>query len=190
MPQNFSRDAQPLSMGVFGRPFECPSCGLSVEHRWTQIHGIDGFGFFEASRCSACGHNMLWRTWFTPTLKYVGEVVYPRAGGGPPPPLRLSRVAQADYNEARAIADASPRAAAALLRLVVSRVCAELASTRPAKGGDGVALADTLVEAKLLGSEAVAPGVLHGGDDANSVAMLFEAVHGLCAMGRPAANAD
>jgi len=46
-----------------------------------------------------------------------------------------------------------------------------------------------LVEAELLGSEAVAPDVLHSGDDANSVAMLFEAVHGLCAMRYPVANA-
>jgi len=76
-----------------------------------------------------------------------------------------------------------------LLRLVVSRVCAELSSARPAKGGDVATLADTLVEAKLPGNEAVAPGALHSGDDAKSVTMLFEAVHGLCAMRHPVANA-
>ena len=53
-------------------------------------------------------------------------MVYPRNPLGPSPTDGMPDDVLADYQEARVIADASPRAAAALLRLAVQKLCKHL----------------------------------------------------------------
>jgi len=53
-------------------------------------------------------------------------MVYPASPLGPSPIDGMPEVIRTDYEEARSIAEASPRAAAALLRLAVQKLCKHL----------------------------------------------------------------
>jgi len=95
------------------KSFVCSRCGVLAYHNWTVLECrqmVPLEGIWLASRCLNCGAN---------TITIDGNTVYPSGLTGPiPVPDMPSRV-RAIYEEARAIASASPRAAAALLRVAV-----------------------------------------------------------------------
>lgn len=114
------------------------------------------------------------------------ELVYPILGFGPEPSIHLTAEALSDYEEARAVANASPRAAAALLRLAVQRLCAAIV-------GDGRKLSDAIAElrrrglpdevckaldaVRVIGNNAVHPGELDFRDNPQVVESLFRLVN-------------
>ncbi len=89
---------------------------------------------------------------------------------------------RADYEEANTIANASPRGAAALLRLAIQKLCKHLG--KPGKNinqdiADLVAnglppkVQQALDSVRVIGNEAVHPGTIDLRDDRNTVAQLF-----------------
>jgi hypothetical protein len=102
----------------------------------------------------------------------------------PHPDLYLD--ARDDYEEARSIANSSPRGAAALLRLVIQKVCKQLGESRKdinadignlvAKGlPQGVQKALDVV--RVVGNNAVHPGQIDLRDNPSIAAKLFELVN-------------
>jgi len=61
-----------------------------------------------------------------PTVWHGEEMLYPLAGGVEPPNTDLAADIQNDYREAASVVGRSPRAAAALLRLCVQKLCKQL----------------------------------------------------------------
>ncbi len=113
-------------------------------------------------------------------------MIFPEGVGTTPPNVDLADKIKEDYNEARSIVFRSPRGAAALLRLCVQRVCQQLGL----KGNDLNDDIATLVKrglpadvqkaldiVRVIGNNAVHPGLLDLKDDIDTASRLFELVN-------------
>jgi len=93
-----------------------------------------------------------------------------------------------DYEEARSIVDLSPRAAAALLRLGIQKLCAYLGESGKnlnhdirnlvAKGLDPV-VQQSLDIVRVIGNESVHPGTIDLNDDRETALRLFDLVNAI-----------
>jgi hypothetical protein len=111
--------------------FTCPLCHVYARFLWSQtiFSGQEVMNTYLMGRCSHCNQLTFWRhisiggkgapgTWF---------MVYPsQTKKGPAPHSATPTEIAKDYEEARSIAAQSARGAAALLRLIVQKLCAEL----------------------------------------------------------------
>ena len=121
-----------------------------------------------------------------PSIWLHDRLIYPQALNAPLPNGDLSADVLRDYEEARQILDLSPRGASALLRLAIEKICIELG----AEGEDinsqiaslvGKGLSDPVQKAldavRVVGNEAVHPGVLDLKDDRDTATHLFHLVN-------------
>lgn len=164
--------------------FTCPLCGVysaqrnySVADRTmagaSQYVGED---WLSTSVCQHCGDATVWR----------GRVmIFPYVSSAPLPNEDMPEDVKADYQEASSIAAASPKAAAALLRLAVQKLCVHL-------GGNGKNINDDIKHlvqdglpgkiqkaldiVRVVGNNAVHPGQISI-DTAEDVAQLFTLVN-------------
>lgn len=130
------------------------------------------------SQCQSCSGIAFW---------VAGTMVYPRENTAPTPNPDLPDECRADYDEAAAIMGASPRGAAALLRLAIQKLCKHL-------GGKGENINEDikfLVKEKglpeparhaldairVVGNNAVHPGEMNIDDTPDVVARLFAALN-------------
>ncbi|AVC43234.1 hypothetical protein AL520_30335 [Achromobacter xylosoxidans] len=113
-------------------------------------------------------------------------MLYPAAWPAPLPHADMPELCRSDFHEARAVVSESPRAAAALLRLCIQRLCIELGRTEKnindAIGGlvkDGLPakLQEALDIVRVVGNNAVHPGQMSAEDHAEQANALFELVN-------------
>ncbi|WP_292634480.1 DUF4145 domain-containing protein [Mesorhizobium sp.] len=124
------------------------------------------------SQCVACGGRALW---------FEGTLVYPSQSGDHPIPQDLPPQLQKDFEEAAAVAGASPRAAAALLRMCIEGLCKFVAHKDTfndavyelEKQGVPKQIAVAMDVVRMTGNEALHASRLYGADDATTVAILF-----------------
>jgi hypothetical protein len=110
-------------------------------------------------------------------------MVYPFGSANAPlPDVDLPASPRADYEEARSIVDRSPRGAAALLRLAVQKLCKALGEPGENINTDIGSLVHkgldprvqrALDSLRVIGNEAVHPGVLDLEDDRDTAIALF-----------------
>jgi hypothetical protein len=121
-----------------------------------------------------------------PSLWVNDRVVHPPSRLGIEPNADLTQDVLADYDEARSIVDASPRGAAALLRLCIQKLCKELGepgrdinvdiASLVRKGLDQrIQMALDVV--RVIGNEAVHPGQIDLRDDRDTATQLFGLVN-------------
>jgi hypothetical protein len=94
---------------------------------------------------------------------------------------------KADYLEAREIAAKSPRGAAALLRLAIQKLASSLDEKKANNLNDNIAnlvkqglppkVREALDVVRVIGNEAVHPGVIDLKDDINTATALFKLVN-------------
>lgn len=93
-----------------------------------------------------------------------------------------------DFEEAREIADASPRGAAALLRLCIQKLCEHLGQKRKnideaignlVKEGLSPTVQKSLDILRVIGNEAVHPGTMDLKDDRDTAMRLFELLNAI-----------
>lgn len=112
--------------------------------------------------------------------------VYPAASSAPMPSSDLPDNCWEDYMEARDIFARSPRGAAALLRLVVEKLCHQLGD--PSKDiNQNIALLvqnglpqrvqQALDSVRIIGNAAVHPGIMDMEDESATVSSLFRLVN-------------
>jgi len=104
--------------------FNCPHCGAYAKQDWLVIGKVkwserghtlhDCPKDFEIVQCDHCNNYSIW---------IDKMMVYPFSGTAPLPNQDLPEDIQKDYIEARNICDLSPRGSAALLRLVIQKLC-------------------------------------------------------------------
>lgn len=133
------------------------------------------------SRCEVCEEIFIWTS---------GKLIWPQDGNAPAPDPDLPREIQEDYNEARAICSRSPRAAAALLRLCIEKLCIHLGAKPSATTdqmiqqlvSDGLPreVEDALHVVRVVGNESVHPGNIDLRDDFGTAASLFFWVNYIC----------
>ena len=119
-----------------------------------------------------------------------GELVHPvRSAFGPKPNPDMPESVLKDYMEASAIADQSPRAAAALLRLAAEKLCLETVNGKSLDNSidllvkQGKITDETrqaLDVVRVYGNNAVHPGVLSLDDKPDTVDSLFKLVNLIC----------
>jgi hypothetical protein len=129
------------------------------------------------SKCYDCGKLSVWRH---------TSLIYPPTTLGPRPNRDLPDHIQADFEEARAIVGLSPRGAAALLRLSVQKLCAFLGESGANLDKDIASLVSkglnptiqkSLDIVRVIGNEAVHPGVIDLKDDPDTALKLLGIVN-------------
>lgn len=168
--------------------FNCPHCRVYAKQEWFFMDmkvARDAAALsrndhsFRVSYCAHCRQPTIW-------LRIAKRLVYPSHATAELPNEDLPHDIQDDYDEARSIANLSPRGAAALLRLAIQKLCVHLGQPGKDLNKDiGALVAEGLPPnvqpaldiVRVIGNEAVHPGVIDLRDDPEIVNKLFKLVN-------------
>lgn len=165
--------------------FHCPFCNVYAQQIWGKIlenADTKGRGWLElpewsGALCDHCKKISLW---------CKGELIYPENPNLPPPNEDLDADIKRDYHEAAKIVEKSPRAAAALLRLAIQKLCKQLGESgsninddigKLVKKGLPVQIQQALDVVRVVGNESVHPGQIDIDDNKETAYNLFELVN-------------
>ncbi|RLC96172.1 MAG: hypothetical protein DRI46_14070 [Chloroflexi bacterium] len=167
---------------VYKNKFTCPHCGAIALQRWDHRgldfgnYGDDRHNRIKVAKCDHCDDCTLWLD---------KKMLYPDIGEAPQPNPDLAETVKDIYLEAASISSKSPRGAAALLRLAVQVLCAELGEDGRNINSDISALVQkglpervqqALDIVRVTGNNAVHPGQIDV-DDPDIVSNLFELIN-------------
>lgn len=131
----------------------------------------------QISECYSCGDITIWRH---------DTILYPPARYEIEPNEDMAEDIKADFEEARKLLNLSPRAAAALLRLCIQKLCKQAGEpgenisqdiSSLVKKGLKPQIAKALHVVRVIGNNAVHPGSIDLKDDRDTAAKLFELVN-------------
>ena len=149
---------------VTGNPFLWPEDALFCDFALCNV---------SLSECFNCKNVSFW---------IYDRLVYPRTGKTLPANPDLPEEIRADYDEASKILDESPRGAAALMRLAIQKLCEKLGQPGKNLNNDIAALVEdgldpslqkALDTVRVIGNNAVHPGVMDLDDDRATAENLF-----------------
>lgn len=164
--------------------FHCPNCGVYAHQEFVgtmrprggerQFSGaLTELADYHVCVCDHC---------LTPSIWFERRLVHPNLGGTPVPHEDMPEEVLVDYQEARSVADASPRSAAALLRLALQKLCIHLGEPGENLNRDIGSLVQKGLDSRvqkaldilrITGNNAVHPGELRVDDDLDLVLKLF-----------------
>lgn len=169
--------------------YNCPYCNTYAHMEWTALAPL-GTGFknmrLKQAECAKCSRGSIWKDTSTQQLGQSGEMIFPRKSLAPMPSEDLPENCKADYMEAREIAALSPRAAAALLRLLVEKLAQQFGEPENTidkniglmvKKGLPAALQKAFDSVRVIGNAAVHPGIMDIDDNPDVVTSLFKLVN-------------
>ena len=148
-----------------------------VVQRYSGVEDGRGIVNLNISLCQHCSKIAIW----------IGDrLAYPDRGCVPPPNQDLPDDIKRDYEEAGAVVGRSPRGAAALLRLCIEKLCANLGDPKRSLDKNiGTLVAEGLDKkvqraldiVRVVGNSAVHPGTLDVKDDIITARTLFDLVN-------------
>ena len=165
--------------------FSCPYCQVYAAQIWSPLTFLEPDGSVStlqigqeriaASLCSHCEDLTLWLS---------EKIIYPQVHTSPPANDDLPREVKEVYEEAASIANQSPRAACALLRLALEMLLKSLGETGSindsignlVKKGLDERIQQSLDIVRVTGNEAVHPGVIDFSDETD-VGMIFDLIN-------------
>ena len=175
--------------------FNCPYCNAYARILWGYLlHNIFKQGYqrtpLYASYCTHCQKYSYWISDPHPdgSDPVSGKMIIPRQTTAPLPHPDIPESVKYDYEEAREICTSSPRAAAALLRLAVQKLCKELGEPGKninndiaslVKKGLPVEIQQALDIIRVVGNNAVHPGELSPDDVSEVAASLFDLINAI-----------
>ncbi len=139
--------------------------------------GVHNFWNVHVSTCYECKRPSIW---------LYQALLYPQTGEAPPPNADLPDDIRRDYDEAGAIMNASPRGAAALLRLAIQKLCIYLGEPGENLNRDigalvakglSVTVQKALDVVRVAGNKAVHPGQIEMTDNREAAETLFRLVN-------------
>jgi hypothetical protein len=158
--------------------FQCPHCRVQALQRAGMVWlKSDQMGTIETdimgTKCDYCKAIALF---------VDGKIVHPRTVMFPLPNDDMPDDAKRDFYEARLVATDSPRAAAALLRLSIERICLHLGETGTinemirtlVQKGLNSKVQKMLDYARVAGNSSVHPGQMDEVDTIDHASVLFE----------------
>lgn len=159
------------------KTFTCPHCHTLSQMIFGKVY-IPEFDYtVQIAQCLNCGGKIIWDN---------GEYIYPEIQpqeANPDMPETVFKL----YNEAGLIYNKSPRAACALLRLAIDRLCNELGETDRdinknigalVNRGLSVEIQKALDIVRVVGNKAVHPGQIEFDvDDVDTATMLFQLIN-------------
>ena len=163
--------------------FTCPHCHTLSQMDFAEQGFRQDFNgqYYRDSlyiaRCLNCGNKIIWHN-----DNYIYPEIQPLEANTDIPETILQL-----YNEAGSIYNKSPRAACALLRLAIDRLCNDLGETDRdinknigalVKRGLSVEIQKALDIVRVVGNKAVHPGQIEFDvDDADTATMLFKLIN-------------
>ena len=167
------------AIGDFAKQVQRTKTGL-IFLETNRGHGVDFVAEnLHLSKCYHCDKIAVW---------VHTRLLFPPKKSGIPPNANLPEEVLPDFEEAREIVNASPRGAAALLRLCVQKLCKHLGEKGKNIDDDIAALVrkglnPTVQKAldivRVIGNEAVHPGVLDLKDDLDTATSLFGLINSI-----------
>lgn len=163
-----------------GKAFNCPHCGAYAKQTWSNHwHNADESHIrpLTTGRCERCQEYTVW--WY-------GTLLHPATTPVEPPSNDLPTEVKRDYEEAAQIVQKSPRAAAALLRLAIQKLCASLGGSGDNLNSDIATLVQNglpgkvqkmLDTVRVIGNHAVHPGEINLDDQPQTAEALFRLVN-------------
>ena len=167
--------------------FHCRHCHVYAAQDWSTVYLQTkpeiNLGHIESIRVevSLCSHCK------DPTFWLAEKMIHPPAHTAPPANSDLPNGVKKFYEEASAVADQSPRAACALLRLAIEQLLlkelGETGSINDAiknlvKKGLNPQIQQSLDIVRVTGNNAVHPGVIKF-DDATDVQVIFKLINAI-----------
>jgi Domain of unknown function (DUF4145) len=157
--------------------FNCIRCGVFSAQSWIYLYyRVDASYQVSEIEACICRHCRTWSYW------YEGRMIVPSEAPVPPAHEDMPAECLPDYDEARTIVAASPRAAAALLRLAVQRLMPVLGEKGENINDDIGALVakglpvqvqQALDFCRVVGNNAVHPGEIEINDTPEIAHNLF-----------------
>lgn len=169
--------------------FNCPHCHAFAKQLWFNVTGKPwgAYGRVEIenlclTQCQHCYKGGIWQI----SDYNHGTLVYPSMLTAIEPNPDMPDGIKVDFEEARQIANRSPRGAAALLRLVIQKLCIHLGLpgkkidddiAELVKQGLPKQIQQALDIVRVVGNESVHPGTLDLNDDPDTTSKLFSLVN-------------
>lgn len=160
--------------------FHCIHCGVYAEQKWHALKyhkaDLNYWADVQILDYNVCGHCEEWCYW------YHGKMIIPCAAPVPPAHPDLPAACAEEYTEARSIVAQSPKAAAALLRLALQKLMAELGEEGKNINDDigslvskglPVQVQQALDYCRVVGNNAVHPGEINLNDTPEIAHNLF-----------------
>jgi hypothetical protein len=170
-----------FSPEFLGDAYHCPYCNVYAHQSWVNIFAGYGNPLQNPSgNVSSCGHCHMSAIWIE------GRLLFPPILTAPPAHNDLQEPARSTYMEARNLLEASPRSAAALLRLCLQELIISLGVTEDnlnkavgelVKLGLPTQIQQAMDTVRLIGNEAVHPGTINVNDNPEIAMSLFELVN-------------
>ena len=171
--------------------FNCPHCRAYSQQNWKGVQtrnkssarflisNIDNFSTpnLDIAYCTKCKLFSIWLD---------SRMIFPDSIEVPPPNPDLDDDIKKDYNEAASILSKSPRGSAALLRLVIQKLCKQLGEPgndlnddigNLAKKGLPDQIQQALDVVRVIGNKAVHPGQIDLRDNNEITSKMFELVN-------------
>lgn len=163
--------------------FNCPYCKAYANQIWFDLYTYDeSYKTFKDNQgtmvcfCTHCKEYSIWHQY---------KMIFPESLEIESPNIDLNVDVQKDYLEAASILQKSPRGAAALLRLAIQKLMAQLGEKENlntaignlVKKGLPVRVQQSLDALRVIGNEAVHPGELDLRDDQATAEQLFKLVN-------------
>jgi hypothetical protein len=174
--------------------FHCPHCNVYAKQFYAHLHSLTNFSWdsvvdhqskFDAAmpkewtvtKCQRCAQITLWNR---------ESMIYPRKSVAPPVNSDLFEDIKNDYKEAANVFNDSPRAAAALLRLALQKLCKQLGEKGENINDDIRSLVikglnplvqKSLDALRITGNNAVHPGEIDLSEEPDRVARLFTLIN-------------
>ena len=172
--------------------FHCPHCNVYAQQVWTTLFAQTRDRLKRAvdyytepvwrCLCTHCSKVSYWHEY----KHGLGRMVVPAESTAEPPHPDIPDACKAEYEEARAVFAPSPRASAALLRLVVQKLMGELGQTGKNLNDDIAALVSNGLPAevqkmldycRVIGNHAVHPGEIDVSDAPEIAENLFRFIN-------------
>lgn len=163
-----------------GEAYNCPHCGAYSAQAWNERHTNifnERMHPLTTAQCSRCKDYSIW---------WNGLLVYPLTTAVESPSNDLPPDVRKDYEEAAQIVKQSPRAAAALLRLAMQKLCVHLGGSGDnlnkdiagfVKNGLSEKVQKVLDTVRVVGNHAVHAGEIDLDDNRQTAEALFRLVN-------------
>jgi hypothetical protein len=171
--------------------YHCPHCNVYARQFYAHLHSLAQFSWtskvdqqskfneplpvaWVVTKCQRCNQHVLWCD---------EKMIYPKKTLAAPPNPDMADEIKADYVEAGNVFSDSPRAAAALLRLALQKLCKQLGEKGDNINDDIKSLVSrglnplvqkSLDALRITGNNAVHPGEINLEEEPNRVLKLFE----------------
>lgn len=173
--------------------FVCPNCDAFAHMTWRNLL-VNGslYSLVWTATCAKCAEASVWLNEDTIERRTVygdqdaPRMLYPAESSAPLPNADLPDNCRSDFLEAREIAARSPRGAAALLRLVIQKLCLHFGELGKDINQDIASLVrkglpkrlqEAMDTVRVIGNEAVHPGELDVDDNPAVFMSLFKLVN-------------